>query len=412
MNTIKRLTTDIETLRAISDPCDGGVTRISFTPAYRKGVQYIQQRMQETGLRVFEDEIGNLHGVLEGANPAAPRIISGSHLDTVRNAGAFDGIAGVVCALEAARLLKERQITLQHSYEIVAFIEEEGTRFGQFLLGSRFISGELTDADKDRIQDQKGETLRSVLASYMGVVQAEPAYRKGDEILAFLEVHGEQGPVLEQTKTDIGIVQSIVALAQLTVTITGFAGHAGTVPMLMRQDAGLAACKLICGISDFAQKQYPQEATVTVGMLQLHPNSSNCIPGQCVFSIDVRSGIKENITAILQHIEKLQQQVQQECNVTIVVNKHTTKDSVVMDANLQAIIAQSCAALQLSHRPINSGAGHDAMVMANICPTAMVFIPCEKGITHHPLEHIETAAMKNGAELLLESIIALDRQSI
>ncbi|GKX62336.1 M20 family metallo-hydrolase [Pragia fontium] len=406
----ERLQADIEALRAISDPCNGGVTRIGFTERYRQGVEYVKQRMQECGLTTYEDEIGNLYGVMEGQDSSAAKIISGSHLDTVRNAGAFDGIAGVVCALEAARVIKERGIKLKHTYEVLGFIEEEGTNFGQVLLGSRFISGDLTDADKDRFISKDKQPLREVLSNYMQGIETVPACRKNDNILAFLEVHDEQGPVLQETNTDIGIVQSIVALSQLSISITGFAGHAGTVPMNLRQDAGLAGCSLVSRMTSYVLRKYTNEATFTVGKFSLLPNSSNCIPNNCSFTIDLRSGTQAIVDNVLDYLQDMKKLVEQEYNVTIDVNIDSYKDEVVMDQGLQQLIAESCDKLGLSYRNINSGAGHDAMIMANLCKTAMIFIPCDRGITHHPLEKVEWEDMRKGTELLLETILRLDSQ--
>ncbi|SUB83165.1 allantoate amidohydrolase [Pragia fontium] len=406
----ERLQADIEALRAISDPCNGGVTRIGFTERYRQGVEYVKQRMQECGLTTYEDEIGNLYGVMEGQDSSAAKIISGSHLDTVRNAGAFDGIAGVVCALEAARVIKERGIKLKHTYEVLGFIEEEGTNFGQVLLGSRFISGDLTDADKDRFISKDKQLLREVLSNYMQGIETVPACRKNDNILAFLEVHDEQGPVLQETNTDIGIVQSIVALSQLSISITGFAGHAGTVPMNLRQDAGLAGCSLVSRMTSYVLRKYTNEATFTVGKFSLLPNSSNCIPNNCSFTIDLRSGTQAIVDNVLDYLQDMKKLVEQEYNVTIDVNIDSYKDEVVMDQGLQQLIAESCDKLGLSYRNINSGAGHDAMIMANLCKTAMIFIPCDRGITHHPLEKVEWEDMRKGTELLLETILRLDSQ--
>lgn len=411
MISTQRLKDDVETLRHISDPCQGGVTRVGFTPRYREGVEYIKSQMQAIGLKTYEDEVGNLYGVLEGEDPSAPCIISGSHLDTVRNAGAFDGIAGVVCALEVARVLKEQGIKLKRNYEVLAFNEEEGTNFGQVLLGSRFISGDLNDTDKDRFIGQDNRSLRDVLKEYMHGIDPVPACRKNDNILAFLEVHDEQGPLLQETKTDIGIVENIVALSQMSVAIKGFAGHAGTVPMNLRQDAGLGGYALINQATSYVLRKYCNQATFTVGKFSLLPNSSNCIPNNCNFTIDLRSGDKAIVDDVIAYLNTAKTLIEKEYSVEIEITINSYKDEVVMDKDLQKAFAKSCEKLGLSYRSMNSGAGHDAMIMANICKTAMVFIPCDKGITHHPLEKVEWEDMAKGTALLLETVRQLDQQA-
>lgn len=405
-----RIKKDIETLKKISEPADGGVTRIGFTKKYREGVEYIKSRMAEYGLRTYEDDAGNIYGAIEGSDASAARIVSGSHLDTVRNAGAFDGIAGVACALEAARVIKERGLSLKHTFEVLGFIEEEGTNFGQVLLGSRFITGELSDEKKDIFISKDGENLRSVMTEYLQGINTVPACRKHDNILAFIEIHDEQGPVLQATGTDIGIVQNIVAISQISISIAGFAGHAGTVPMDLRQDAGVAGCTFVTRMNAFVLRNYCHSATFTVGKFSLLPHSANCIPDKCHFSIDLRAGNKEIIDEILSYLKIMATVIEKEHNVAIETTIDSFKDAVSMDDELQKVITSSCDKLGFTYKNINSGAGHDAMVMAGICRSAMIFIPCDKGITHHPLEDVAWSDMKKGAEVLLETILTLDNQ--
>lgn len=405
-----RLEQDIETLRNISDPCDGGVTRIGLTPRYRQGVNYIKVQMQAVGLTIREDEVGNVYGIMQGTHPTLPSIISGSHLDTVKNAGAFDGIAGVVCALEVARMLKEQNIQLKHNYEVVAFVEEEGTHFGTVLLGSRYITGELNEVDKDRLRNDEGQTLRQILQQYSTGVTTISAKRDPQTIKAFLELHDEQGPVLEATKTDIGIVDNIVAIGQLVITITGFAGHAGTVPMTMRQDAGIAGCQFVSHLNQYTLRKYAEQATLTVGKFSLSPNSANTIPNQCTFTLDIRSGDEKIVHNIIKHVSSLALIINDEFNVVCEVKQVSFKDPVVMDSGLRQLLQATAEDLGLSVRHLNSGAGHDAMIMSGICPTAMMFIPCYKGITHHPDENVTWQDMAKGTDVLFNTIIQLDKK--
>jgi allantoate deiminase len=407
---MERIKRDIEALRGISEP-GGGVTRTGFTKQYRRGVQYIKSRMEEAGLSVREDCAGNIYGLLEGNDPSAPRILSGSHLDTVRRAGAFDGIAGVACALEAARLLREKGHILRHSYEVVGVIEEEGSRFGRAMLGSQFIEGGLGESDLDLIKDNEGHSLRQILNEYLLGIETCPAYRESGEILAFLELHSEQGPVLEERGVDIGIVENIVALGWTTVTIQGFAGHAGTVPMSLRRDAGIAACKLISKIHRYVTETFGDGAVFTVGRMELSPGSTNCIPSGCVFTMDVRAGEHQVVRQINAFAKEAAKATEKECGVSITMREDSNKRQVQMDAGLRKMIEQSCRELGYTFIPMNSGAGHDAMILANRWPSGMIFVPCHKGVTHNPLECVEWEALAKGTDVLFKTILHLDSDS-
>jgi allantoate deiminase len=406
---IQRVLRDIEALRIISEPCEAGTTRIGFTPTYRQGVNYFKDQLSKAGLVVREDLIGNVYGRVEGSVANLPAIVSGSHLDTVRCAGAYDGIAGVVCALEVARMLVENGVSLRHPFEVMGIIEEEGTRFGQVLLGSRFVTGAFGDSELDSIQDADGQSLRSILETY-SPDQTVRAYREDNEVLVFLELHDEQGPLLQAENTDIGIVESIVAISWLTVSVVGFSGHAGTVPMPLRQDAATAACRLIDAISRFTTEHYAYRATATVGKIELKPGSTNCIPGHCVFTIDLRAGELETIDALITFIRKKAEEVAQDCQVEIRMDVDSRIAPIVLDKNLRDLIQTSCEQLGYSYRVMNSGAGHDAMVFAARWPAAMLFVPCDKGITHNPAEYISPDALRKGTEVLYRTILALDEK--
>ena len=406
----RRIQANIDALKQISESGEGGITRIGFTSEYRDGAEYFKSQMEKAGLSVREDTIGNVYGRLEGTEMGRPAIVSGSHLDTVRCAGAYDGIAGAVCALEVARMLKESQIALKHPYEVMGIIEEEGTRFGQVLLGSKFTAGQFQDQDKDVIKDPlSGQTLRQVLETY-AYPDACPVLRQTDEIEAFLELHDEQGPLLETEGMDIGIVDNIVAISWLTVTVTGFAGHAGTVPMPLRQDAATGAAKLISQIAAYANKNFAYSATATVGKLQLIPGSSNCIPSKCIFTVDLRSGKMANIEKLTQYIKEQALEIAMECSVDIRVNIDSRQEPIEMDSGIRNLLKHSCEKLGYSYRNIDSGAGHDSMVFSSRWPTAMIFVPCVKGITHNPEEYVHPEYLAKGADVLYETIIALNRK--
>ncbi len=408
MANAKRILADIEALRGITEPCEAGTTRIGFTEAYRRGADYFKGRLREAGLDVWEDSAGNIYGRLEGEERGAPAILSGSHLDTVRCAGAFDGVAGAVCALEAARLLRENGVKLRHPFEVIGTVEEEGTRFGQVLLGSEMITGSCGEQELDTIRDPDGTPLRRILADYLPP-DVRPARRKTEEIAAVLELHDEQGPVLEAEGIDIGVVGRIVAISWLTVTVNGFAGHAGTVPMPLRQDAATGACRLIDRIARHTTERYPDSATATIGKLSLLPGSTNCIPAKATFTVDLRSGEMQNLLDLTDFIRKQAALIEEECAVTVDIQVDSLKQPIEMDPLLRQMIRESCDALGCSRREIDSGAGHDAMIFSRRWPTAMIFIPCVKGITHNPAETVLPEALEKGADVLYETILRMDQ---
>lgn len=409
MSNVNRILEDIEKLKNISEKCESGTTRIGFTSEYRQGVDYFKSRMMQAGLTVREDAIGNIYGRLEGEDKTLPVILSGSHLDTVRCAGAYDGICGAVCALEVARMLKENGISLRHSYEVIGIIEEEGTRFGQVLLGSKFITGDFSQKDLNSIIDSDGASLREVRSKYSNQ-EFSNTIKKDEEIAAFIELHDEQGPVLESKGIDIGIVNSIVAISWMTITVEGFAGHAGTVPMPLRQDALTASAEMIHRISDYTTTNYPYTATATIGKIEVLPGSSNCIPSKSTFTIDLRSGLMQNIDFLTAYIKELSDEIAKKYGVNISVQVNSRQCPVNMNTKLQEVLKDSCKELDYSYMDLNSGAGHDSMIMAKHYPTAMLFIPCVKGITHNPQEYVNTEFLEKGTNVLYKTIIELDKK--
>ena len=402
-----RIREDIEAVRSFSQPCEGGVTRLSFTKEYRMAVEYIKDRAREIGLLVREDSFGNVYGLLEGREPDRPRILSGSHMDTVHCGGAFDGFAGVACALEVARTIKESGESLRSGFEIVGTVEEEGSRFGQVLMGSQFITGLFGEREMDLYRALDGVSVRQALGEYYG--DSIPAYRLNrDEIKVFLELHIEQGPVLENKGLSIGIVERIVGISWLRITVHGFAGHAGTVPMDVRQDAGIAAFDLITNVNRHVTENYALDATATVGRLSLLPDSSNCIPSKCSFTVDLRAGKYAHIEEITAYIRSCAADMESKYGVQIDLQIESQKQPVQMDSQIQSVIQKSCDELGYAHMRLNSGAGHDAMIFAEQWKTGMIFVPCHRGITHNPDERAEWQDLARGTNVLYKTVLNLD----
>lgn len=407
----KKLENMIQTLSQISEPCEAGVQRQSYSKEYRQGVDYIRNKMNEIGLMVREDTAGNVFGTLTGSNPDAPAIYSGSHLDTVRCAGSYDGIAGVVCAIEVARMIKESGKPLKHPYTVFGTVGEEGTRFGQVLMGSQFMSGVFGREQLDLLRGiEDGLSLRKAMQDYglPGDERIEESSLLGKPILGFVELHGEQGPILEQTETEIGIVDAIAGIAWLEITINGQANHSGTVPMNLRKDAGIESYRFILSLHDYITEKYCGQATMTAGQLKLDPGSSNCIPGKCVFTLDIRSGKKEILADILSQVEACAQKTEEKEGIQVKIHVFSNRDPVPMNPSIQKMIEDSCQNRSYSYRYLASGAGHDSMIFAKEWPTAMIFLPNKDGISHNPAELIDGNDMKKGAEVLYDTIRALD----
>lgn len=406
-----RIVKDIEALRRITEPCACGTQRPSYTPEYRRGVEYVKRRMEEFGLKTREDNAGNLYGLLEGTQPGAPKLISGSHLDSVKCSGAYDGIAGVLCALEAARMVVESGVPLRRPLEVMGTIGEEGTRFGQALIGSQLVEGSWGEQQLDEIRGlEDGLSLRQAMRAYGLPGNAEGVCRRGERVKAFVELHAEQGPVLENAGRSIGIVENIVAISWMHITVHGLASHPGTIPMSVRRDACVGACRLICAVTDYARERYDGEATVTAGKLEVFPGNTNCIPSRCDLTIDIRTCNGAYRDDLVRFIREKKAEVERECRVEIEVREGMRQAPTALDAGVQQCIEAACEKLGYTWRRMNSGAGHDAMIFSRIWPAGMVFVPSHGGLTHHPDEFVPPEDLAKGADVLYETFRALDAQ--
>lgn len=407
----KRIYQDIETLRKISEPCAFGTQRPSYTPEYREGVEYVKKRMEEFGLEVREDTVGNLFGVIRGTDPQAASIISGSHLDSVKCSGAFDGIAGVICALEAARMIQESKEPLRHTFEVLGTVGEEGTRFGQVLIGSQFMEGSFGEQELDRFKGlEDGISLRDAIHNYGLSGDPAGAYRRNDKVKAFIELHAEQGPILENAGKSIGIVENIVAISWLEVEVHGLASHPGTIPMDCRQDAGIGAFRLICQVNQYATAHYNGVATITTGRLNLLPGSTNCIPSECDFTLDIRTCDEDARADLIRYTMETARRVAEESRVGIDVREAVHRESIPTDSHIEDLVEQAAGKLGYSSMRMNSGAGHDAMIFKRIWNSGMIFLPSHNGLTHHPDELVSYDDMEKGANVLYQVIRMLDEE--
>ncbi len=399
----ERIEARIAALSEFGKNADGGVDRVAYTDADIGGRAYIVSLMEEAGLAVRIDAGGNIIGRRAGSDPALPVIMFGSHTDSVPGGGNYDGDVGVLSSIEAVELFNEAGIRTRHTLEVIDFSNEEGG-----LVGSMALTGAIRPATL-AVTSQSGLTIADGIDRIGGDQSriAEAVYAPGD-LAAFIEVHIEQGAILDEEGVNIGVVTGIVGIRWWDVTITGFANHAGTTPMDRRRDAMVAAAKLTLAINR-AALDTPGRQVATVGRIRAEPGAPNVIPGRVVMSLEIRDLDLAKMDTIFAMVEAAAEAIATETGTTIQFNPIDT-DSVpeLTDARVQAVIAGAAAELGLSYKLMPSGAGHDAQDIATIAPTGMIFVPSKGGVSHSPKEFTAPRDMANGADVLARAILAID----
>lgn len=402
-----RIGDDIDALAALTDPAMP-YTRRAFTPRFADGRAWLAKRFAEAGLETRIDAAGNLIGRRAGKTGGATLML-GSHSDTVPNGGRFDGIAGVVAALEVARALAELGVELRHDLEIVDFLAEEVSIFGVSCIGSRGMAGLLPRDWLQRSRD--AQTLHEGIVAAGG----SPGHmRARDDIAAFLELHIEQGPVLERARQDIGIVTAIVGITRIEIVLDGQADHAGTTPMDGRRDALVAAAALVGEIDREAKARAAGGAhfTATVGEFDIEPNAANVVPSRVRLLIDARAERAGDMEGFVARLGALATSLAQAYKVEIAAPRVISSNPATpCSAALIEVLADAAQALDARHRQMVSGAGHDAAWLARIAPSAMIFVPCEGGRSHAPEEMASVDNIALGAAILLQATLTLDGQS-
>ena len=372
--------------------------------------------MRQIGLGVDIDRIGNIFGRLDGRNARAPALLVGSHLDTVLHGGKFDGTIGVIAALEAVRTLKEQKIVLESPIEVVCFVGEESSRFGYSTLGSSLVAGEVHAKDLAHAADAQGTKLEDILAS-LGIYRnnLRSMRRDSSTIKAYLELHIEQGPILEAKKKPIGIVTSIAAPTRFRVVLTGQADHSGTTPMEMRRDALVAASEIIVAVEKICRRYSHMEkgrVVGTVGAMKIEPGVINAIPGKAELSVDIRSVTAPAKKRAVRLVQAQIREIARQRKIRAEILPLREEDPVPLDPRLIRLLKECCETRNISYEIMPSGAGHDAMQMAKVTPSGMLFIPSRRGISHSPLEWSEPEDICLGAQLLLDSVIRVANETI
>lgn len=406
----ERIYTRIEQLSKIVDPQLPKYTRRAFTDTYAISRQWLTEEFRSAGLITHLDHCVNLIGRREGSNLKAPAIVLGSHTDTVNAGGRFDGTAGVVAALEVAQVLNENDVQLRHPLEVTDFLAEEPNDYGASCVGSRGLAGTLT-SELLNGSNAQGETLSDAIRRMGG----DPEHLTGQlraksDIAAFLELHIEQGPTLESNDCPVGVVSGIVGIRRYLITITGEANHSGTTPMHHRKDALVGASSLIREVFYQARQETSETGIVaTVGRVSIEPNSANVIPGEVQLVLEARAPKTETVTSFVEGIlMRGRDQLHQE-GLEIKTSLLSDAPPVLCSSEIQVVLQKAARKRGYPHMTVTSGAGHDAMQIANLCPVGMLFVPSVNGISHHPEEFTQIEHLTAGTEVLLESVIELDQ---
>ncbi|WP_066093129.1 allantoate amidohydrolase [Xanthomonas massiliensis] len=368
-----------------------GLYRAWLSPAHRAAQQAVADWMRQAGMAVRIDAASNLVGRYEADAPGAPALLIGSHIDSVRDAGRYDGPLGVMLGIECVAALHAAGRRLPFAIEVIAFGDEEGSRFPASMFTSRAVAGALDPADLAGVADGAGVAVADALAAWgLDAARIGEAARAAAGVVGYLEAHIEQGPVLEAEGLPLGIVTGIAAQLRFNVTVSGQAGHAGTCPMPLRHDALAAAAECVLAAEAVA-REAGSDLVATVGRLQVRPGATNVIPGRVEFSLDVRAGRDDLRDAGAGEILRRFRRIAGEREVAIAADQVQDLAASPCDPALTKLLEQAVAAQGVAPRRLVSGAGHDAMVMAALCPTAMLFVRCDGGISHNPAERASAA---------------------
>ncbi|MGY0311666.1 allantoate amidohydrolase [Alteromonas macleodii] len=393
-----------ETLGTLSqDPAC--LDRRYLTEQHKLANQLASGWMIEAGMTTWQDAVGNIWGRYTSSVPNAPRLILGSHLDTVPNGGKYDGMLGVVAAISLVAMFDGTQTKFPFHIDIVGFCDEEGTRFGTTLLGSRALTGKWQEQWR-HLRDENGVNLEQAMANFgLSFDAVNSAAISRTDILGYIELHIEQGPVLEQENLPVGVVSAIAGAKRFNFSVEGMAGHAGTVPMSMRRDALCASAEMLLAVESISLQR--PGVVATVGKIENAPNGVNVISGRTRFSLDIRSEDDELRDSVLAEILQKFDAIAHARQITLTREQTHSAPAVHCDSQLKEALVRGVEESGIKPRVLASGAGHDAMAIADICPVAMLFTRCKGGISHHPAESITIDDVAASLSVLYKTISKL-----
>jgi N-carbamoyl-L-amino-acid hydrolase len=392
----KRLEESMEALGRVGATAKGGLNRVALTDDDRRGRDLLVEWMRQAGLAVTVDQMGNIFGQRAGSDGVAP-VLMGSHADSVPTGGKYDGQLGVLCALEAIRTLNDRKVATRHPVAMAIFTNEEGARFQPAMIGSGVMAGKIPLEDAYNARDRDGVRLGDELER-IGYLGSEPCVPR--PLRAYLELHIEQGPILEEQHLSVGVVEGIVAISWSRLTLTGVQDHAGPTPMRIRHDALVAAAEIVRGVREIPRK-IGGDMVSTVGRLDVTPNIPNAIPGRVSLSVDLRAPDEHHVTRALGFLDRLVKDAARVEGVTYELDHYWRVPRTYFDVEVVDTIEEAAKSLGYGYRRILSGAGHDAQYMATICPTGMIFVPSRDGRSHCEEEFTPMDDIEKGANTLL-----------
>jgi N-carbamoyl-L-amino-acid hydrolase len=398
-----RLNGEVQALRRFGGTPDGGTHRVAYSDQDLAAREWVGSLMKDAGLSVYTDAAGNLVGELSGADPSLPPLSLGSHIDTVPYGGSYDGTIGVLGAVECVRTLHDSGTRLRHPLRIYNFQNEEGGK-----TGSRLLIGAVAPEELE-VVTASGFTIREGIARLGGNTDDLRASRIAPGTLAgFLELHIEQGASLERAGLPIGVVEGIVGIRRWFVTVTGEKNHAGTTPMAQRRDALVAASRMVVAVNETALA-IPGRQVATVGRVEVEPGAPNVIPGSVRFTLEVRDLSMEGIQGVFDRVQHASREVAASTGTSVAFEPFYLSEAAPSAEEIRRDIEGAADALGLAHIRLPSGAGHDAQSMAKICPMGMVFVPSRDGVSHAPEEYTSPEQVTAGVDVLLNSLLALDR---
>lgn len=398
----------LETINTFNSTPDFGTTRVLFTDEEVKAREYVKSEMRKLNLQVHEDAIGNIFGVLKGTRPELPPVWTGSHIDTVLNAGMFDGMSGVVAGLEAVRLIQVNKLKHERNIVVVVYTSEEPTRFKVGCLGSRAMAGKLDAEAAKKLVDDGGNALYDVLQKLGFPVQDfdKVPVKKGS-VYAAVELHIDQNGVLEKAGKPIGIVKTICAPSVFDVEVIGRQSHAGGTTMEDRQDAFMATAEIALVLEQLGRTSQSEYTTATIGKVQVIPNAVNVIPGKVVFSIDIRDCDYDYKNDLIAKLKNRIKEIADKRNVKVNLTQYNNDYPMKCDENIIKKLENACEKENTPYIKTISGAFHDSMLVGEFAPVAMIFVPSKNGISHSPEEWTNFADIAAGTDVLADTLIEL-----
>ena len=403
---IDRIARDLDIINSFTATPGRGITRFSFSEPYMQARAYVSEELKKVGAAVSTMAGGNLCGRLEGSIRGYPPVMTGSHLDSVLQGGRYDGAAGVVAGLEVARVMAEEKTPHRHPIDVVVFAEEEGSRFGSVMIGSRAWIGRLTSDDLHRVKDSDGISYAAAMEN-AGLHPGDESLLKPGMVKAMIELHIEQSLVLESKGLSIGVVEGINGIKQFLVTLTGVSNHAGATPMGLRHDALQGAVRAVAAVEEIAMREMGGQTVATVGMLTCEPGQANVIPGRVQFTVDVRDLDSERIDQAAQRILSVIQTICRVRGLAFDIKPRSDTPPVRLSKELVRLIEETAQQKQVHTLRMASGALHDSSILPEVTEVGMIFVPSKAGRSHCPEEETDLGDLRTGAEVLLGVVAKL-----